>query len=33
MEHLAILENDDDHAATTAWAENVTDAEYEGRQG
>jgi quercetin dioxygenase-like cupin family protein len=33
MEHLAILENDDDHAATTAWAEHITDAEYEGRQG
>ena len=33
MEHLAILENDEDPAATTAWAEHITDAEYEGRQG
>jgi quercetin dioxygenase-like cupin family protein len=28
MEHLAMLENDDDPAATTTWLEQVTDEEY-----
>lgn len=28
MEHLAMLENDDDPAATTTWPEHVTDEEY-----
>ena len=28
MEHLAMLENADDPAATTTWGEHVTDAEY-----
>ena len=28
MEHLAMLENADDPAATTTWLEHVTDAEY-----
>ncbi|ACL41237.1 Cupin 2 conserved barrel domain protein [Pseudarthrobacter chlorophenolicus A6] len=32
MEHIAILENDEDPAATTAWAEHITDEQYEGRQ-
>ena len=31
MEHIAILENDDDPAATTAWAEHITDEQFEGR--
>ena len=31
MEHLAVLESADDPSATTAWAEHITDAEYEGR--
>lgn len=31
MEHLAMLEQGDDPAATTIWKEHVTDAEYEGR--
>lgn len=31
MEHLALLENGDDPATTTVWAEHITDAEYEGR--
>jgi quercetin dioxygenase-like cupin family protein len=33
MEHIAILENDDDPAVTTIWAEHITDDQYEGRQG
>ncbi|MFF1253229.1 hypothetical protein ACFVYC_12135 [Pseudarthrobacter sp. NPDC058329] len=32
-EHIAILENDEDPARTTAWAEHITDDDYEGRQG
>lgn len=28
MEHIAMLENGDDPAATTTWLEHVTDAEY-----
>jgi quercetin dioxygenase-like cupin family protein len=28
MEHLALLENGDDPAATTNWLEHLTDAEY-----
>ncbi|MCJ1710209.1 cupin domain-containing protein [Clavibacter michiganensis subsp. phaseoli] len=31
MEHLAILEGADDPADTTAWAEHITDDEYDGR--
>ena len=31
MEHLAMLENTDDPAATTTWLEHVTDAEYAAR--
>ncbi|RIJ51779.1 cupin domain-containing protein [Clavibacter lycopersici] len=31
MEHLAILEGADDPAETTAWAEHITDDEYDGR--
>ncbi|TDX77402.1 quercetin dioxygenase-like cupin family protein [Rathayibacter sp. PhB151] len=30
MEHLAVLEAADDPATTTAWAEHITDADYEG---
>ncbi len=30
MEHLAMLENADDPAATTTWLEHVTDEEYSG---
>jgi hypothetical protein len=33
MEHIAILENGDDPAVTTIWAEHITDDQYEGRQG
>jgi quercetin dioxygenase-like cupin family protein len=33
MEHIAILENGDDPAKTTIWAEHITDDQYEGRQG
>ena len=32
MEHLAVLESADDPSGTTAWAEHITDAEYEGRR-
>lgn len=31
MEHIAILENGDDPAVTTIWAEHITDDQYEGR--
>ncbi|EME18294.1 (R)-mandelonitrile lyase [Rhodococcus triatomae] len=31
MEHLAMLENADDPAATTTWLDHVTDAEYAAR--
>ncbi len=31
MEHLAILESADDPSTTTAWAEHITDEQYEGR--
>ena len=30
MEHLAVLEAADDPTTTTAWAQHITDAEYEG---
>ena len=30
MEHLAVLEAADDPSTTTAWAEHITDADYEG---
>ena len=33
MEHLAMLEAGDDPAATTAWKEHITDADYEGCAG
>ena len=32
MEHLAMLENDDDASATTRWLEQVTDDEYDAAQ-
>lgn len=32
MEHLAVLENADDPAATTVWLEHTTDEEYRGRR-
>jgi len=31
MEHIAILENGDDPAKTTIWAEHITDDQYEGQ--
>ena len=30
IEHLAMLDNDDDPASTTTWLEHVTDDEYFG---
>ena len=30
MEHIAMLQNGEDAAATTTWAEHITDAEYNG---
>ncbi|GGG24630.1 cupin [Rhodococcoides trifolii] len=31
MEHIAMLQNGEDPATTTTWAEHITDAQYEGR--
>lgn len=30
MEHIAMLQNGEDPAATTTWGEHITDAEYNG---
>jgi quercetin dioxygenase-like cupin family protein len=31
MQHIAMLQNGDDPASTTTWAEHITDDEYTGR--
>lgn len=33
MEHIAMLLNGDDPAATTSWQEHITDDQYKGNQG